>query len=112
MIDWHPYYILDESDPPQPVPCDDIIQRLEWGLRAEEENLNRVDYTELGAYLVSTIFMGVNTNPRPGAPLIFETALFKGDDLLAGVRSSTWIEAQVAHQVYVEGLKKYLEAGG
>ena len=58
--------------------------------------------TEVSASEVSTIFLGRGHNFRSsGPPLLFETAIFTGDDVEIQGRCTTWLEAEAQHQAAV-----------
>lgn len=92
------YYILDGKNV---VPVDDIRQ---WGRWLESEKHRHVAISQIGAYHVSTAFLGIDHSFRDGdPPLLFETMVFhadqpRGQDML-GIceRCSTWAEAEKQH---------------
>lgn len=79
-------------------------------------NKNRVAYTKFHASgydnleqdaVVSTVFIGINTNPG-GKPTWFETAVFTGDDMLWRRSSETWEEATLTHKQIDRALEAQL----
>ena len=76
------------------VPCDSL---LEWGSWIETAD-RRVAYHEIGPYHVSTVFLGLDFNLEGhGDPLLFETMLLGDGEEYYQVRTSTWGEAERAH---------------
>ena len=98
----NPYYILDGHTP---VPVDDAIAWAYWmdehkyhPRRADPEGMDRcrVGSTRVGAWWVSTAFLGTPANVL-GPPQLFETALFAGDGVRVVERYATWAEAEAGH---------------
>lgn len=87
-------YILDGKTP---VPTDDLMA---WGRWLETAD-RHVARTEVGDFLVSTVFLGLNHRWGDGPPLLFETMVFRnggdGADLWSD-RCSTWDEAEDMHK--------------
>lgn len=55
------------------------LTRMEWASRVGDYDYKRVAWTDIGAYQVSTVWLGLNHNWSPdGPPLIFETMVFGG----------------------------------
>ena len=55
------------------------LTMMEWASRIGDRDYKRVAWTEVGAYQVSTVWLGLNHNWNPdGPPLIFETMVFGG----------------------------------
>lgn len=83
-----------------PVPEDDL---LTWG-RWLEENDRVVFQEQVGATMVSTVFLGLDHNfSDDGPPLLFETMLFtdsESEDYQR--RCSTWLEAEAQHHEAVK----------
>jgi hypothetical protein len=70
--------------------ADRLVCRTAW---AEDEKGNNNEI------IVSTVFLGVNHDWRDnGAPLLFETRIFKGTMDGFCSRVSTWEEAEKQHQ--------------
>lgn len=65
-------YILDQNGNPEP--CEDI---LKWG--ESMENNRTLERTEIGAILVSTVFLGLDHQYGDGPPLLWETMIFGGE---------------------------------
>ena len=68
--------------------------------------------TEVGANVVSTVFLGLD-HGWGGSPILFETMVFTDgrgvDDLTR--RCSTWLEAEKQHAEIVEEVRAKLYAG-
>lgn len=93
-------YILNESR--EPVPCDDINV---WGRWMESAD-RRVALTDISEYVkVSTVFLGLD-HGYGGTPLLFETMVFGGEHDEACQRSTSWAEAEQAHQSMVELVRR------
>lgn len=64
---------------------------------------------------ISTVFIGINSNFLVGKPMWFETAVFVGDEdedeIVKSYKTSTWQEAQDAHEEMVRVLIDQLEDG-
>lgn len=68
-------YILNAAGEPEPAP--DLISWVKWWMQADERHvaLDTCDH-----WRVSTVFLGLDHNWRPGgAPLLFETMVFDED---------------------------------
>ena len=63
---------------------------------------NQVARTEIGAGVVSTIFLGLDHNWFGGPPLLFETMVFVDEKAVFQKRCSTWMEAEAQHKRVVE----------
>lgn len=85
-------YILDGHNP---VPEPDGLKWAEWF----EGNGRIVKQTEIGATVVSTVFIGIdNRLDAAGSPLLFETMLFTdGEPSSDLARHMTWDEAVAYH---------------
>lgn len=86
------------------VPMDDLREWAEWFETAERV----VKQEDVGPYLVSTVFLGLDHNfAMHGPPILFETMIWvDGATLDYQERCSTWDEALVMHQEGVEFAKK------
>jgi hypothetical protein len=76
------------------------IELSSWMLLHENDEYKIVVKDEVGSYIVSTVWLGLNHNWRPeGPPLIFETMVFKDGDWsgLEQRRYSTEEEAVQGH---------------
>lgn len=89
------FYTLDGHTP---VPGDDAVT---WGRWLESHTAERiVQYTEIGAQSVSTVFLGVDHNfGFGGPPLLFETMVFP--ECMECWRYGTWEEALAGHAAVV-----------
>jgi hypothetical protein len=64
-----------------------------------ETGLHQVDRDQIGATVVSTVFLGLDHRMFSGPPLLFETMIFtdgEAEDYLE--RCSTWLEAEAQHR--------------
>jgi hypothetical protein len=71
----------------------------------EDRTYKRVEFTDLGDYRVSTVWLGLNHNFGDGEPLIFETMVFhkdKGWEDQDMDRYPTEAEALEGHRQMVE----------
>jgi hypothetical protein len=99
-------YILDELKRPVPVPMSDMTAWGEW--MADFENHRRVAQDEVGAFRVSTVFLGIDHGfGRSDRPVLFETMVFgPADDAdLECVRYCTWQEAEIGHAEMLRKVK-------
>lgn len=97
------YYKLDGH---RAVPCG-----LEGFCNVFKDDANRVAVDTIGAYTVSTVFLGIDHALDGGPPLLFETLVF-GSGLRFdpdGGRCSTWEEAERQHAAMVARVR---EEGG
>jgi len=92
------FYYLDENK--NAVPCDPN----KWAKQLDEmleNNTKHVGYFEVEGNRISTVWLGLDHEWRPGnrPPLIFETMVFdeKGHDCYCE-RYSTWQEAEEGHK--------------
>lgn len=88
-----------------PVPTDNILQ---WGQWMEDPNNKRVALTEIDELRVSTVFLGVDNQFNEGEPVLFETMVFKGEQIdgeYDGARYRTWEEAKAGHEAIVKLIK-------
>ena len=77
-----------------PVPEPDLLKWAEWMATADRV----VFQTEVGASLVSTVFLALDHQFGIGPPLLFETMIFTdGDGGGYMGRCSTWLEAEQQH---------------
>ena len=49
---------------------------MEWVMKFEDDEYQRIAETWVGKYRVSTVWLGLNHSSLPGLPLIFETMVF------------------------------------
>jgi hypothetical protein len=92
------YYRLEGHEP---VRVADLVQ---WAQHCDY-TVRRIGWTYVGDAKVSTIFIGIDAAAdETDPPQIFETAVIGGE--LAGLqlKSSTWVEAEAAHQAVCERL--------
>lgn len=93
------YILVGQS----PVVEPDLITWAKWF----EANDRTVARTEIGASVVSTVFLGLNYNWGSGPPLLFETMVFTdGDGGNECRHCSTWLEAEAQHAEVVAECRK------
>jgi hypothetical protein len=81
-----------------PVPESDVLKWAEWFETADRV----VAQTEIGASVVSTVFMGLDHRRDDGPPLLFETAIFTdGEPTGERRRCATWDQAEAQHRQVV-----------
>jgi hypothetical protein len=103
------YYILDENHNPVAVEAVDA-----W-LRADVNGIERrvVGRTEIGPYLVSTTFLGVDHGYREEQPILFETMVFDETGVVVDedgffFRYTTWEEAKSGHEIICFNVRAFL----
>ena len=89
------YYILNEQKEAVPADLDEWARFFERGDRIIARN-------EIGAAMVSTVFLGINHQHGDGPPLLFETMIFGGAHDEHQERCSTYEEAVTMHRRAVE----------
>ena len=89
-----------------PVPEPNLEAWAQWF-----EAADRVVFrTEVGASVVSTVFLGVDHQFGDGPPLLFETMIFTdGDGGNEMWRCSTWLEAEAQHGRMVKELTERIQ---
>ncbi len=100
-------FILDENNIPRP--CEDLYEWAQWIENAHRSGRKNVQQDHVGPYFVSTIFLGLDHSFLTGGPpLLFETMVFRNDDL-KGLgdsqdcrRCCTWEEAETQHREALE----------
>lgn len=84
-----------------PVPEPDLLTWARW---MEDPEHRTVAQTEIGATVISTIFLGLDhRHVGEGPPILFETMVFvdgEASDYMR--RCSTWLEAEAQHARAVE----------
>lgn len=65
------YYILDERG--EPVPCPDLLTWARW---FEVVHHRILTSTDVGAFHVSTVFLGIDHAFHGGPPVLWETMIF------------------------------------
>ena len=89
------YVLIGQS----PVLEPDLLTWAEWMQTGDRI----VAKTEIGASIVSTVFLGIDHQWGIGPPLLFETMVFTdGDGGGIMLRCSTWLEAEAQHAEVVE----------
>jgi hypothetical protein len=89
------FYKLEEH---KPVEVKDGLEFAEWYEKAGDRRIVARD--EIGDFLVSTVFLGIDISPADFAtPVLFETMVFKNEkDAGMTMRYATWEEAEVGHR--------------
>jgi hypothetical protein len=86
-----------------PVLEPDLLTWAEWFETADRV----VAKTEIGASLVSTVFLGLDYRFRgDGPPILFETMVFTDGKSAEMRRCSTWLEAEAQHAEAVRELTR------
>ena len=89
-------YILDEEGNPKPA------ELLEWAKWFERSMLERrIAFDEIGDFLVSTVFLGLDHGLDGSTPLLFETIMFLDGKEVAMDRYATRAEALAGHARWV-----------
>jgi len=86
-------YILDARG--EPVICRDLMAWARWFEANDDRRVVAQD--EVGAVLVSTIFLGVDYSWGPGRPLLWETMIFGGAHDQYQERYASRAEAVAGH---------------
>ena len=63
-------YILENGKPK-------AVSLLEWAKWIEDLENKRIDYSEVGPWFVSTVFLGIDHGFGGGPPVLFETMVFE-----------------------------------
>lgn len=97
-------YILDKDH--NVIPVHDLLEWAKWF--EHERPKQRIGYSDLGEYCVSTVFLGIDHSFEIGPPLLFETMIFMKDNAYVKgeknifldyqERYSTWNEAKEGHK--------------
>ena len=98
------YVLVGQTPVPEPDP-------LKWAVWLA--TVDRVVFqTEVGASMVSTVFLGIDHNFfNDGPPILFETLIFTdGDGGGECYRCATWLEAEQQHKRIVTDLRTRLRA--
>src|SRR5690348_11829956 len=74
------------------------LSLMAWATLLEDRDYKRVASSQIGQYLISTVWLGLNHNYDGGKPLIFETMVFGPDDEEYTERYSTEAEALAGHK--------------
>ena len=91
-----------------PVEC----SLMDWVISFVKDK--RIDFTELGLFKVSTIFLGIDHNfSGDGPPLLYETAVIdKNDNVVYRKCHETLEQAKNGHWQIIENIKKSGEVEG
>lgn len=95
------YYRLDGH---RVVACADVLEWARWFETATEERT--VAQTTVGSLMVSTVFIGLDSNPLGPVPVLFETKVFPAGRY--GERYATWEDAERGHQRIVDTIRAEL----
>ena len=87
------------------------VDLLKWGAWFETTD-RTVAKTDVGASVVSTVFLGLDHQWGTGAPLLFESMIFTGGEGGDSWRCSTWGEAEAQHEAAVRLCQDRLRNGG
>lgn len=93
------YILIGQS----PVVEPDLLKWAEWFEHADRI----VQQTDVGPYVVSTVFLGIDHQFGKGPPMLFETMVFidgAAEDFQR--RCSTWLEAEAQHAEVVDAITK------
>jgi hypothetical protein len=98
-------YILDENGEPQPAR--DTLEWARWLETAHEKRIIQQTVVSESPYIwVSTMFLGLDHNVTgKGAPLIFETMVFRDSDGAECWRYATRAEAVAGHARAVDEVR-------
>ncbi len=89
------------------VPCDSMVEWSAWYEVADR----RVAETWIDDVRISTVFLGLDHNPVPGAdPALFETMVFADDTTHEMRRYFIWEEAEAGHAEMAELIRAEMEA--
>lgn len=81
------------------IPEPDVIKWGKWMETANTHLLRVVGKDQIGPFLVSTIFLGINHSINPARPLCFESMVFdSAGNYLRPERYYTWAEAKKGHE--------------
>lgn len=94
-----------------PISMRDWTRLSTWDARENGYAYKVVARDEIGTYLVSTIWLGLNHAFMPGPPLIFETMVFADEDWSGAeqLRYSTEEEARAGHARLVEEVRLFAD---
>lgn len=94
------YYVLEGK---RALP----VRTLKAWAQAFELSNRHVGNTRVGAYWVSTVFLGLDHNfSGKGRPILFETMIFRGKGSDGFGRCGTWEEAEAMHKKAVTHVRK------
>lgn len=77
----------------------------QWVEHTEDLAYLRVDRTVIGDVVVSTVWLGVNTDLHGEAPRIFETMVFGGEYSEQSWETSTEADARLLHDAVVTAVR-------
>lgn len=95
------------------------ITQEKWLELFGQDGYKRIKLDQVGAYIISTVWLGMNHNfSHKGAPIIFETMVFSEDDWISPIpglrdldceRYATEVAALIGHDKMVERVKEAIE---
>lgn len=94
------YFIMDGK---RVIP----VSPIEWGQWFSDADL-RIRQTPVGPYWISTIFIGSAMGDKNDRPLIYETAVFRGQEEVGMYRSASRKEALAIHRDQVRHFQSEL----
>src|SRR3972149_5510632 len=103
------YYILDKHG--EPMVETDSMRWSEWFKTADR----KVNGTDVGAFFVSTVFLGMDHNFGDGEPILYETCIFKNNESKIELgdfhsevvdRYTDKEKAEIGHDGYVKKLQE------
>ena len=83
----------------------------EFSKLCKDLDYKRVKQEHVGNYWISTVWLGMNHTWGSGAPLIFETMVFEGDNIAEETdmeRYTTEEEALAGHELFVQKFEEFL----
>lgn len=101
------YYILRGREP---VLEPDIMAWSNWYADLTNCEAGQVARDEIGAVVVSTVFLGIDHGHGRGEPILFETMVFGLEDDEPQWRYSTWGEAEKGHREAIRYVYQMLDA--
>lgn len=93
-------FILNDRNEPVPLPESDLLRWGRWLDVALESGRRVVGHTQVGDFVVTTLFGGCDQNWENGPPVLFETTVRESGerrDLLTR-RYETWGDAEIGHE--------------
>ena len=102
----HPFcYILVGKIP---IPVKSIDEWMVW-LAKQPTFTTRVDLTNIGPIMISTVFLGLDHSWGYGPPMLFETMVFRGGESAECGRYESWEEAAKGHKAFVAKIRNEIK---